>query len=516
MPGAHLSHTELQLKKAWDARRHGQHPLLTAISVNAETGPGLRGIKQIRLDLSYPVTFLSGQNGTGKSTLLALAALAYHGFPGHEAASAKRWGGGTGAEFTYYTFQDFFFRGPGDADVAGAQIGWEYSDGTSLSITKRSDKWMHYERRPRRPVEFIGLARAVPAMELPNLRNHFGLVAGAAPAATPLTAQARELVERVLARQYPDAELVTGRKHSIRRTGGAAACTSFNMGAGEDGLIAMLIRLVSLPRGSLVIIEEIETGLHPAAQQRFASALIDLARERQLQIVGSTHSHHVLDFVPREARVLVLREGGRHRLLPSPSTQLALSEMAEVAGRELLVICEDEFAARLITHALPKAVRRRVDIRSCGSKSELMGHARSYARLVDHGRCIVVWDGDVSNGEAEGFVRAAALRLPSDEIDGRISWTRLPGDDCPEKWALEAGLRGLDVIRRCFGLDSVDEAESLLRRCEDGDPHRIPRQLASLTSVTEEMAAIHLVTCAVDVQGNELAGAVNAIAQRLA
>lgn len=516
MPGAHLSHTELQLKRAWDARRHGQHPLLTAITVNAETGPGLRGIKHVRLDLSYPVTFLSGQNGSGKSTLLALAALAYHGFAGHQAASARRWTGEAGQEFSYYTFQDFFFRGPGDEDVAGAQISWEYSDNSRLSITKRSDKWMHYERRPRRPVEFIGLARAVPAMELPNLRNHFGLVAGAAAAATPLSERARELVERVLARQYPQAELVTGRKHSIRRTGGAAACTSFNMGAGEDGLIAMLVRLVGLPMGSLVIIEEIETGLHPAAQQRFAAALIELARERQLQIIGSTHSHHVLDFVPREARVLVLREGGRHRLLPSPSTQLALSEMSETAGRELLVICEDEFAARLITHALPKALRRRVDIRSCGSKSELMGHARSYARLVDRSRCIVIWDGDVPDAEALGFLRAAQLRLPSDDIDRRVSWARLPGDSCPEKWALDAALHGLDVVTRRFGLDSAAEAQALLERCEEGDPHRIPRQLGLLTSVTEEMAAIHLLSCAHEIRGEELDAMVAAIAQCLA
>ncbi|MGV3569725.1 MAG: AAA family ATPase [Ramlibacter sp.] len=278
--------------------------------------------------------------------------MAFHGQAGHVPASARRWSDAGEGEFGYYTFQDFFHRGPGDADVAGVRIQWEFSGATPISISKQSDKWMRYERRPPRPVEFLGLSRALPAIELPTLRSHFGLTA--TPVVAPQSNASRGHLERVLGRTYPSAEVLNGNRYKIRRSGREGGYTSFNMGTGEDALIGLLARLESVPAGSLVVIEELETGLHPAAQKRVAQAIIEIAWSRKLQIVGSTHSHHVLDQLPRQARMLLIREGESHRVVKSPSAMFALSEMAETSEHELLILCEDEFAASLISQMLPK------------------------------------------------------------------------------------------------------------------------------------------------------------------
>ena len=118
------------------------------------------------------------------------------------------------------------------------------------------------------------------------LRSNFNAdIAGISPA--PLTGETRKVVERILGRQYPKVEEINRKKFKIRRTSDSGY-TSFNMGAGEDSLIALLAQLSQLPKGSLVVIDEVETALHPAAQRKLVEALLQLSWERKLQIIGST------------------------------------------------------------------------------------------------------------------------------------------------------------------------------------------------------------------------------------
>jgi len=69
-------------------------------------------------------------------------------------------------------------------------------------------------------------------------------------------------------------------------------------------LLYMLPLGLALPRGGLLLVEEPEIHLHPAAQARLTESLIKVARERNLQLILTTHSEHIL------FRVLTLvREG---------------------------------------------------------------------------------------------------------------------------------------------------------------------------------------------------------------
>lgn len=495
MPGTRLNATEQRLLAAWERGRIGTYPLLKSIDIDARTGGGLRGIRKLHVDFAFPVTFFSGQNGSGKSTLLSLAALAFHGVPGHVPASARSHKGKGPSSFGYYTFQDFFHLGPGDTPVNGVRIQWGFSGVPDVNISKQTDKWMRYERRPKRPVEFMGLARAVPAIELPALRNQFGF--GAKATATPLSDETRARLAQILGRPYPDAEVLSGTRHAIRRSGSEGGYTSFNMGTGEDSLIGLLAKLESVPEGCLVVIEELETGLHPAAQQKATRALIEIAAARKLQVIGSTHSHHVLDQLPRQARTLLIRDGDSHRAVASPSTQLALSEIAETSECELLVLCEDEFAAALIRAMLPKNLRRRVSVRSCGPKNELALQAQSHLRLAERARCLVLWDGDVPPDECEKYVVQAQGRYPLRGAEHRLFWGRLPGSTCPELWALRvAKSGGITEAQRQFSFDSAAEAAATLNRCGLSDPHAVAYELAQFTGMAEDEASKCLVTCA--------------------
>lgn len=64
----------------------------------------LRGLSNLKLHFRYPITAISGRNGTGKSTILACAACAFHNKASGFKTLIRR--------IPYYTFSDFSFSPP--------------------------------------------------------------------------------------------------------------------------------------------------------------------------------------------------------------------------------------------------------------------------------------------------------------------------------------------------------------------------------------------------------------------
>jgi Fe-S cluster assembly ATPase SufC len=77
----------------------------------------LRGLKDLKLQFGYPITAISGRNGTGKSTLLGCAACAYHNIAtGFKLLSRH---------LPYYTFSDFFVQSSEESAPSGITIAYQ-------------------------------------------------------------------------------------------------------------------------------------------------------------------------------------------------------------------------------------------------------------------------------------------------------------------------------------------------------------------------------------------------------
>ncbi|HZH76268.1 MAG TPA: AAA family ATPase [Archangium sp.] len=87
--------------------------------------------------------------------------------------------------------------------------------------------------------------------------------------------------------------------------------------AGEGTLMALgLFALVMGPaQPSLVLLDDIELGLHPAAQGKLIEILRKIqARDPELQIVATSHSPFILNYLdPKEVRMTFLAENGFSR-----------------------------------------------------------------------------------------------------------------------------------------------------------------------------------------------------------
>ena len=168
-------------------------------------------------------------------------------------------------------------------------------------------------------------------------------------------------------------------------------------GSGESAAVMLIHKVESAPGGSLVLLDEPESSLHPSAQQRMLRYLADRALTKRLQIVISSHSIYFADPLPRKA-IRVLRHGPSGRVVvdATMSAREALHEFAELPhGRTILV--EDERARTVLLTELKAQSPRAADefcvrVRN-GGTSRIYVDIKAHANAEASG-LFVVFDGD--------------------------------------------------------------------------------------------------------------------------
>ena len=458
MPGRNLSHEERKLQELWNSPPDNLlRPFLDSVTVSG----GLRGISGLFIPFRYPISALCGKNGVGKSTVLALTALAYHAPRGWSIPNWLLQPRFKGSDRAYYRFGDFFLRAVGDQSFDGVTVTWTYKDANPkepITFTKSRNRWGRYASRPEREVAFSPIGRLLPAHEVPGIRAAFAKQPWDVDV-SQLPAEAVKHLSYIMGREYSLAEIQEGKRHTFQRVRSSAVFTGFNMGSGESWVMNLLHTMHELPRGGLLVIEEIEAGLHPQAQIRLATVLVQLCLTRQMQVVCSTHSESFLDALPRQARILLRKRGDDHEVLESPSTRFAVHEMTGDAQPELTIYCEDVCAKILIEEALPYDLKVRCSVREVGDSTAVIRQGVSHLRSGYEMRAICVLDGDCSTAEIES--RVSNEGGPGDKH--RPEWTMLPGQLPPEKWVTEQ-LR-VAIYRNSFAEQfncSVGQADGLI------------------------------------------------------
>ena len=193
--------------------------------------------------------------------------------------------------------------------------------------------------------------------------------------------------------------------------------SGFHQGAGET-TIAEFLR-VDVPQYSLVLIDEIETSLHPRAQRRLIRDLAEQCREKQVQIILTTHSPYILEELPLEARTYILETEGNRQTVSGVSPSFAMTKMDDEVHPDCDLYVEDEVAVAMLNEILARyspALLHQCRIVPYGGSQ--VGAA--LGQMVKQGRfpnaSLVFLDGDCS--AAEGCIL-------------------LPGGDAPERVIFE-------------------------------------------------------------------------------
>lgn len=70
-----------------------------------------------------------------------------------------------------------------------------------------------------------------------------------------------------------------------------------NVGFGYSYILPIIVDALLVPEGSMLIIENPEAHLFPAAQSRLMNFLIEVSKDRNLQVIVESHSDHVVNGV---------------------------------------------------------------------------------------------------------------------------------------------------------------------------------------------------------------------------
>ena len=243
------------------------------------------------ITFDFPVTALIGPNGGGKTTILGACALIY------DTISPRQ----------------FFTRNRQlDKEMKDWSITYDLIDRekSKMDVVKRTasfsrEKW--YRDAVHRQVLFFGISRTLPAVERKDLSKFTNKnVIFRKEEIHTLRQDVALHISKILGKDVSNYSVIKTDKYGnitllSGQTENGASYSEFHFGAGESSIIKMVLGIENVADQGLILIEEIENGLHPLATARLVDYLIDVADRKKVQIIFTTHSEYAIAPLPAEA-----------------------------------------------------------------------------------------------------------------------------------------------------------------------------------------------------------------------
>ena len=442
-----MPHIDRELNEVWDALRRSRGQRDEALEEVRITN--LRGVEDLRIPFDYPVSVLAGPNGSGKSTVLFACACAYR-------APGRRSGDFAPSRL----FPNFISRQPAvRSDLAPeTELDFHYlHKGERHSMLwKRGKSWSRSGSHPERNVYLRTLANLTSPSEVRGI-----LQLGRKPVRTEtISPDLLIFAHRILPWRYRNLDLISGpssRDLLFAEIDGASETrySEFHMSSGERTIVRISKDISGL-ENALVLIDEVDTGLHPYTQQQAMLELQRSALRQKLQIIVASHSPVVLDSVPPEGRIFLDRDYETGHVKREPLYRDIFQKALYGQSQDRLsILCEDEVAEGVILGLLDVL---NIDLglrpedtfvgRNTG-RDEFPGHVRTLGKFDKLSDFVVVLDGDARAMENR-------LKAEAEKYGNSLQPLFLPGDASPEQWLWDIVRARPDELAATFGLAVAD------------------------------------------------------------
>jgi len=303
----------------------------------------IHGLDNHQINFNFPICGIVGENGTCKSTVLKTLAVAY-----------------TDKTREASFLPSKFFPDTSWETVSDVKITYQIKQGDEIitkSISKPTSRWRGLPERPENNVYYFDLNRIQPIESLIGSSKFLNKKIEEIKS-RDMGVESMEKLSSVMERDYSSGRYATTSASDSFEVGllklGFGEVSQFHQGSGESNMLDFLATIENIPDYSLVIIDEIESSLHPKAQRRLIRELLKLTRQKTLQIVISTHSPYVLSELPPESRILLTRTKEGIDVMYAPSIELCLSRIDEGLHTEIDIVTEDEKSKVLLREIIRK------------------------------------------------------------------------------------------------------------------------------------------------------------------
>jgi len=446
----------------------------------------LKGLENVTIELPFcGVVALMGGNGSGKSTLLHAMTCLYDP-PNRKKAAVYKW-------------SDYFISYNKNT-WSGSEVFVKFyeNDGSvnprALRYWKDEGRWKpRYDGRPSRNVLFIPLSEFAPHIEIEKYRGTFSYESKEGEEIQKVC----DIATNILGRSYVSARKISRDSGTVREFlevdvdvgGQIRRYNSFFMGAGEQKIFYLLDKLVTMPKGSLIVIEEIESFLHGRALRNLIRYLVRFSKDRELQIVFSSHWSGLFQ-LEKEINIFCLYNEPGRKVVCNPGADVFTRYELSGDTRDLAVLkvwVEDDVAQLIVEEAAwSKEIQRLVTVRTFGAIENAFTVAASIA-LNNDSFSIVVIDGDVVCSEEEWRDRIRKRLGGNDRAAERdaamnaICQFKPPDSQSPEAFVLTCA-RSVDETRLMASQKALKR--EVLRLPEGMNPKTAIEQIAHETGET--------------------------------
>ena len=422
-----------------------------------------RQFKNEEIEIGKFLTVLAGRNSTGKSTILGLLA--------NSGELKKKDGVAYGNRQFRAEFSEIL-KGSKQFDISGSKrfvIDIVNDRGECIDYREFRTSWQTTKNGENRfrvipfkktgektkteskmaiPVIYLGLSRLFPIGEAETEKIR------AKSVSFESDAQREWFVEhykRILS-MYTNINVIDNFSigETTKKRGVGVGTNEYNYltnSAGQDNLGQILLAMLSFKNlkekrkdvwnGGLLLIDEIDATLHPAAQRKLMELCIKEARENDYQIVVTTHSTDLLESVYKKTkhngenknnielyyftnanRMLDIR---RNPTFTSIKNDLKIESIIQ-SNCQIKVYSEDDenrwFAKKLLNAYVPYIKFLDVNI-GCDELISMYNADPEY-----FGNTLIILDGDVKDSQLN--------RIPKTTREKMSNIIRLPGDNRPE------------------------------------------------------------------------------------
>lgn len=318
-----------------------------------------RHIRNLQLVFKHPISVISGSNRSGKTTALMAIACSHFNFqrPNVNNGRLER---ATWSSVVRFTSQDV--QGHAWAYHVKYRIG---SNERTRSGSKNaaSSKWSGVAKKSGqigkptvahpnggRTVILIDLNRISPCHHLS--KSYYDKSRRLPGVAFANQANVNAYLSYVLEDNYTVEQIAPAADSKIFKFTTASHYSSFNTASGEDVLVSILTQILDAPHNSLILIDEIEVGLHPKIQRRLMDVLYMISRDEHKQFIVTSHAYAILDSVPAESRLFIENVTAGCRCLQGLTTYESLTRMDCEAFPVATVYVEDEESKMIVDNAI--------------------------------------------------------------------------------------------------------------------------------------------------------------------
>ena len=395
----------------------------------------LKGIKNLDISFEKNLTAIMGVNGAGKSTILHALACIYKPYKNEED----------------YKFPFFFTPNP-DSSWENSKFSIKYWDENSQKeytreYRKDTGRWSpRYVDRPQRDTYFIGIETCVPEIEkerqtsfidyktsLANERNADKIIKSAAS---------------ILNKNYDQLNYHRTKKKELLgvHTNDDMKYSSLSMGAGEQRILRILKTIYTASEYSLILIDEVDILLHVTALKRLISKLSEVAVQRNLQIIFTTHSME-MDRLQDIVDIRYLHPLKEKTMVYNMITPDIVYELCENIEQTIKIYVEDLLAETIVdVVAGDLGISRNVKIVKIGAAKNAFVLAASFIlQGGDFRNNYILLDGDVYRDESEKRkeikkVLTGTEKTHNDKVDKAVKLIHqlnLPEKTEPEKFIFD-------------------------------------------------------------------------------